>query len=188
MTAETESLLLARAQSGEVDAFAELYSAHYARLLSWIRRMGLIEEDAEDLAQDTFMLAFQKVRGFRGESRLLTWLCVIARNLFLMNRRRSASEQRVYVEDLSQFALAETLLDELITQNLIDQSLQGLRGRQKQMVALYLEGKTMREIACAHDCPEGTCKAILFRSKAKMRRVLDRSLRPQSPLASMAVS
>ena len=80
-TSASPTDLLQRAQSGDIRAFQELYLGFQDQLRSFLYRLVANREDAEDLAQDTFVRAFEKIRTFREESSLKTWTFRIAANL-----------------------------------------------------------------------------------------------------------
>ena len=72
--------LAGRIRSGDGAAFEELYQQHATRLYNLAYRMAGTANDAEDLLQDIFLLAYRKLGSFRGESSLGTWLYRLAMN------------------------------------------------------------------------------------------------------------
>ncbi len=73
--------LLEKAKGGDILAFQELFLGFQDQLKSFLYRLVANREDAEDLAQDAFVRAFEKIGTFRGESSLKTWVFRIAANL-----------------------------------------------------------------------------------------------------------
>ncbi|MGH7606857.1 MAG: RNA polymerase sigma factor, partial [Gemmatimonadales bacterium] len=73
---------VALAASGDAGAFERLYRAHVPRIHSLVRRM-LDADEADDLTQDIFVRAWQKLKTFRGESAFGTWLHRLAVNVVL---------------------------------------------------------------------------------------------------------
>ena len=67
--------------AGPMPTIEDLVSQHSARIWRVLRRMGLGVEDAEDLCQETFVVAHRRLSTFDGQSRVETWLCGIALNL-----------------------------------------------------------------------------------------------------------
>ena len=72
--------LAARIGPGETGAFEELYTPARGRLYNLVCRMAGAPQDAEDLLQDVFLLAYRKIGSYRGEASLGTWLYRLAMN------------------------------------------------------------------------------------------------------------
>ena len=69
-----DDALVTRAQSGEAEAFEELFQRHKQRVYSLCLRMIGNTAEAEDLTQEAFMQAFRKIHTFRRESAFSTWM------------------------------------------------------------------------------------------------------------------
>jgi RNA polymerase sigma-70 factor (ECF subfamily) len=87
---ETEAELIARAQAGDMDAFADLVMAHADRLFAVLLRMTGSRDEAGDLAQEVLLRAWRGIGGFRGGSSFFTWLYRIAMNEATRSRQRAA--------------------------------------------------------------------------------------------------
>ncbi len=72
--------LVARAKEDDVEAFREIYEIFGERILNYIYRMTGSREDAQDLTQDTFVLAFRKLATLKENSKVQSWLYRIAQN------------------------------------------------------------------------------------------------------------
>src|SRR5271170_2202518 len=77
---EAEMDLVRRAQRGDLDAYDELVKRYQERIYATIYHMTSNHEDANDLAQDSFIKAFQALKSFKGGSTFYTWLYRIAVN------------------------------------------------------------------------------------------------------------
>lgn len=84
----SEKPLIERAQQGDRSAFEALYRAHVGRVHALCRRLTGDVQEAEDMTQETFIRAWQNLGGFKGRSRLSSWLHRVAVNVVL-NQRRS---------------------------------------------------------------------------------------------------
>ena len=73
--------VLTRAMNGDIHAFESLFTAFHQQLKSYLYRLVANRNDAEDLAHDTFIKAFDKISTFKGESSLKTWVFQIATHL-----------------------------------------------------------------------------------------------------------
>lgn len=81
-------LTLKDAINGDIKAFQELYSPFHAQLKSYLYRLVVDRNDAEDLAHDAFVKAFDKIASFKGQSSLKTWVFQIATHLAYDHLRR----------------------------------------------------------------------------------------------------
>src|SRR3989449_11714889 len=86
---DAEAADAALAASGDGRAFERLYRVHVARIHSLVRRM-LDADEADDLTQDIFVRAWDKLNTFRGEAAFGTWLHRLAVNVILARRKRVA--------------------------------------------------------------------------------------------------
>src|SRR5262245_59155471 len=91
MEEASDSELLERARQGDADAFSALVRRHDRYLYRITRSILRDDHEAEDLVQQTYLKAFTKIVGFRGEASLRTWLTRIARNEALRRKRRQRS-------------------------------------------------------------------------------------------------
>ena len=85
--------LLARAQGGDVDAFEALVARHRDEVYALALRMTRSEADAAEIAQDTFLSAYQHLPEFRGDAAFGSWVHRIAANNSLMRLRRQRVKQ-----------------------------------------------------------------------------------------------
>src|SRR4029078_9321785 len=89
---------VARAAAGDRGAFERLYRLHVNRVFSLCARMVTDRTRAEELTQDIFVGAWEKLHLFRGESSFATWLHRLSVNVVL-NARKSDGRQRTRVEE-----------------------------------------------------------------------------------------
>lgn len=101
---ESELALLARAQEGDLDAFAEFVRLFERRIRAVLARILDDERDVDEAAQDTFVQAWRNLDRFRGESAPFTWLYRIAVNEALQRTRRKRRDTRS-LEDVREIDL-----------------------------------------------------------------------------------
>src|SRR5690242_5937726 len=89
---------IARAASGDRDAFERLYRAHVNRVFSLCARMVADRQRAEELTQDVFVRAWEKLHLFRGESSFGTWLHRMTVNVVLNARKSDGRRQSRFEE------------------------------------------------------------------------------------------
>ncbi|KKL16836.1 hypothetical protein LCGC14_2491570, partial [marine sediment metagenome] len=84
-----DATLVERARSGDMQAFGALVAKYQDRVFNMVYRMCGRREDAEELSQEAFLKALEKITQFRSQSSFYTWLFRIAANLVISHRRRS---------------------------------------------------------------------------------------------------
>lgn len=79
-------------KGGEEREFELVYREYAPQVYRCLRRMGCPAQDAEDVTQDTFVKALLSIDGYRGECKLSVWLCQIAKNTWLTDRKKRGRE------------------------------------------------------------------------------------------------
>ncbi len=72
----------------EKNTAEKLYETFYMKVFSYVMTLTKDRDDAMDITQETFLRAMSTSKGFRGESECYTWLCAIANNIFIDEKRR----------------------------------------------------------------------------------------------------
>ncbi|HMP77216.1 MAG TPA: sigma-70 family RNA polymerase sigma factor [Kiritimatiellia bacterium] len=99
LSREAVAHLVARARGGDEDAFGELVKAFHGRVYGVIYRMVNNAEDARELAQQTWVKAWQRLDSYKGDAQFFTWLYRIATNSVLDQARRSARRREVSLDE-----------------------------------------------------------------------------------------
>ncbi len=162
------------AATGDAHAFERLYRTHVARIHSLARRM-LSEDEADEITQDVFVRAWQKLATVRGEAAFGTWLHRLAVNVILARRAELATRRQRYHDDDAPLELvsarhggAEDAMD-------FEEALSRLPDGARQVFVLHdVEGYRHEEIAEMLGCVVGTSKSQLHRARMALRRHLDR--------------
>ena len=95
---DDESKLIEQSLAGDPEAYAALVSQHQKMIRAMTFRMTGSLDDAEELAQDAFLRAYQQLGSFGGGSKFSTWLCKIAINLSLDWRRRENRRDDIHAK------------------------------------------------------------------------------------------
>lgn len=168
--------LVSAAQQGDETAFRSLYDLSVERVYALCLRLAADPGLAEELTQDVFVRAWEKLRSFRGESAFSTWLHRLAVNVVLTERRtRGRREKRVFptgaLADLERAPAGPapgTRMD-------LEQAIAALPPGARAVFVLHdIEGYQHEEIAEMSGLAEGTSKAQLFRARRLLRELLDR--------------
>lgn len=178
---ENEADMVRRAQQGDTAAFEQLVLAHGRLLYNLTFRLTGNLQEAEDLAQETFLRAWRGLRDFRLASRFSTWLFRIAMNLCYnrMPRLRremdslAVEDDQVSLPDESQNLEAYVLEGEL--QAYLQQAMQALSPSYRLLLTLrHQGGMSYQEISDATGLPLGSVKAGLHRGRQNLRAALEK--------------
>jgi RNA polymerase sigma-70 factor (ECF subfamily) len=164
----------ALAASGDASAFERLYRTHSARIHSLVRRM-LDADEADDLTQDVFVRAWQKLGTFRGESAFGTWLHRLAVNVVLARRKTLGVERgRFQAGDDPLEGVSGRRETPEISMD-FEEALAKLPDGARQVFVLHdVEGYRHEEIARMLGVVPGTSKSQLHHARMALRRYLDR--------------
>ena len=176
MTISEDHELVARAVSGQdTAAFGELVRRHQSHVRNFLRKLSGDYTLADDLAQDCFMHAWDKLPTYSGRGSFIGWLLKVAYTTFLQSKRKSRRYAEI-LESAGHVADLETgsrvLPDDESTD--LDKFLAVLTEQERAiMVMSYACGLSHREIGDATDMPVGTVKSVIFRGKEKIRNSFD---------------
>lgn len=171
----TDADLLARSLSSEdQNAFGELVRRYQSPVRAFLTKMTRGDAHlADDMAQETFLKAWQKLKTFRGEARFSTWLFGIAYNEF----RGEARKRREFaLEDLGEPPPEAQESAASSTSHLrmdLAEALKTLTSAERAAVVLCCQnGLSHEEAAQVLECPLGTVKTNVLRGREKLRRKL----------------
>ncbi len=171
-----------RAQTGDHEAFSELYLKHKRRVFAICMRMVRDFALAEDLTQEAFLQVHRRIASFRGDSAFTTWLHRLAVNTVLMHLRKRAlaavsldhlmeniPEERAGrsfgTRDLVQAGVADRLD--------IDRAIDAMAPGYRTIFLLHdIQGFDHGEIASMLKCTRGNTKSQLHKARRILRRVL----------------
>jgi RNA polymerase sigma-70 factor (ECF subfamily) len=170
---------IVESQNGDQGAFEALIKDHQRMIHSLCYRMSGSQADAEDLAQETFIHAYQHLDGFRAEARFSSWLYRIAVNQCLnWQKRRQRLEQlhKLWSEQDREPSSADAGQAQRIQEAV-------LKLPPKQRAALILtayDGLTHAEAAAALGCSETTVSWRLFAARTKLKSLLKDFVKPDA--------
>jgi RNA polymerase sigma-70 factor (ECF subfamily) len=171
---------VARAAAGDRGAFERLYRQHVNRVFSLCARMVADRGRAEELTQDVFVRAWEKLRLFRGESSFATWLHRLTVNVVL-NARKSEGRQKTRFqendEETGMDAHAGVVGMPLAPGDLLDleEAVTKLPPGARRVFILHdVEGYKHEEIAEMLGVTSGATKAQLHRARLLLREALNR--------------
>ena len=160
--------LCSYAAAGERRAFGELARRHGSAVRYLLRRMGAQAAEADDVAQDAFLAAFERITEFRGEGTFAGWVKKIAARLYLrrIQRDRRASEVAAGLTE-DEFTAGSGDADRWID---LDEALKVLAPTERLCVSMcFGAGLSHAEASEALNLPLGTVKSHVKRGLEKLR-------------------
>jgi RNA polymerase sigma factor (sigma-70 family) len=187
MTKQADQYYIHQIISGNTGAFAVLVDRYKMLVFTLASKMITNREEAEEVAQDAFIKAFNSLGKFKGDSKFSTWLYRIAYNTCLDRLKKNKKEENVVPVDeftASFFKTTENAFEALVEQErkqLIQDCLQQLPGEEGFLLTLYyFEDQNLDEIAKIMDITANHVKVKLFRSRKKLAGILKRHLEPET--------
>jgi len=171
---DTDAELVERAVRGDREAFGQLVERHYdfVHAVAW-RWSGNVS-DAEDIAQDVCVRLGSAIRGFRGTSRLRTWLYTLTLNAARDHRRRQARDARnmqAYASDPAVTAMSAS--DDEDRRDELWAAVRALPEKQCDAVLLvYAEGLSHAAAADVLGCSDATISWHVHEARKRLRTLL----------------
>ena len=180
--------LVKRCQAGDTEAFDELVTRYRSRVFSMIYNMVHNEQDAWDLAQDSFVKAWKSIQRFRGHSSFYTWLYRIVMNVTIdWMRRKQVKAGSTEFDDTTRLkeidpasktapkadALPYETMQRNEIQTRIDQAIAQLTPEHRAVILMKeIEEMQYHEIAETLGCSIGTVMSRLFYARKKLQNLL----------------
>jgi RNA polymerase sigma-70 factor (ECF subfamily) len=182
----SEDELVRGARRGDLAAYDELVKRYQERIYATIYHMTSNHEDANDLAQESFIKAFQALKGFKGGSSFYTWLYRIAVNKTINFLKQRKNRTHMSLNDIDFNAEHDPDLMALISeqtprraaglselQEKLNAALMKLSEPHRLVVVMHdVQGLSHEEIAEAADCNVGTVRSRLFYARQQLQGYL----------------
>ncbi len=181
-----EMALVKRARYGDLSAYDELVRRYQERIYATVYHMTANHEDANDLAQDAFIKAYQALKSFKGGSSFYTWVYRIAVNKTINFLKQRKNKAQMSLDDLDFNAEHDPDLMALISdktprreigltelQEKLNEAMQKLSEPHRLVVTLHdVQGLSHEEIAEIMDCNIGTVRSRLFYARQQLQALL----------------
>lgn len=166
----TEKELARRIGDGDANAAEAFVRDHYPAVLRLALRLSGQREDAEDIAQETFLVARKRISTFRGGSSLRTWIHKIAFNEYRQWRRK---QRPLHLLDHDLVA-TDNRISAFETGHVLLNAMASLPDKQREAFILFeIEQLSMNEVAHVLGVPTGTAKARVFYARQHLRHQLE---------------
>jgi RNA polymerase sigma-70 factor (ECF subfamily) len=187
-----EADLVRKARHGDLNAYDELVKRYQQRIYATIYHMTSNHEDANDLAQESFIKAFQALNSFKGGSTFYTWLYRIAVNKTINFLKQRKKRQHMSLNDIDFNAEHDPDLVALISdktpfrnaglselQKFLNEALLKLSEPHRMVVVLHdVQGQSHEEIAEIMGCNIGTVRSRLFYARQQLQGYLSEYAKP----------
>ncbi|HEY4416031.1 MAG TPA: sigma-70 family RNA polymerase sigma factor [Verrucomicrobiae bacterium] len=189
---ELESELVQRSRNGDLSAYDELVKRYQQRIYATIYHMTSNHDDANDLAQDSFIKAFSALKSFKGGSSFYTWLYRIAVNKTINFLKQRKNKHHMSLNDLDFNAENDPDLVALVShktpqrdaslselQKKLNEALLKLSEPHRMVVVLHdVQGQSHDEIAEIMGCNIGTVRSRLFYARQQLQGYLTEYIKP----------
>jgi len=178
--------LVKRAQAGHLEAYDELIRRYQERIYATIYHMTANHEDANDIAQETFIKAYQALKSFKGDSSFFTWVYRIAVNKTINFLKQRKNKTHMSLNDLDFNAEHDPDLVALVSdktprrdvnlielQEKLNGAMQKLSETHRLVVTLHdVQGLSHEEISKIMGCNTGTVRSRLFYARQQLQAYL----------------
>ena len=180
--AMNDAELVEQILNGNNNAFRYLVANYQRLVLHVVGRIVRRQDEVEDICQEVFIKVFRKLKRFRGESRLSTWIATIAYNTSISHVRKLARRgEQLYEDNPAVIALER---DESLNQKVVEKDearkilmemIERLPVNYRTVLTLFhLEEFSYKEIEEITGMPEGTIKSYLSRARKLLKEKLEK--------------
>jgi len=167
--------------NGNNNAFRYLVAKHERLVLHVVGRIIQRNDEVEDVCQEVFIKVFRKLKSFKGDARLSTWIATIAYNTSISHVRKKARQQEQSYDEQPGLIFAEH--DSALNQKLVERDevkayllkmIELLPMHYRTVLTLFhLEEFSYKEIEQITEMPEGTIKSYLSRARKLLKEKLE---------------
>ncbi len=173
--------LVQQVLNGNNNAFRFLVAKHQRLVVHVVGRIVQQQEDVEDVCQEVFIKVFRKIKYFRGDSRLSTWIAKVAYNTSISYLRRkrqgdhSYDEQPLLIAAEKDDSLNQKIVEREEAKKYLMEFIETLPVQYRTVLTLFhLEEFSYREIEEITGMPEGTIKSYLSRARKLLKDKLEK--------------
>jgi RNA polymerase sigma-70 factor (ECF subfamily) len=182
MLKREDQFFIKKVLAGDSSAFAVLVDRHKNDVFNICVKILRNKEEAEEVAQDTFLKVFDKLNTFKKESKFSTWLYRIAFNTSISQLRKSKSKQLDTVDYFIEIHSEEELIDKLNLENIEERerklkfAISALNSEQQLLLQLYYEKDiSVIEVAKITNLSESNVKVKIHRARQKLFQLMQPS-------------
>jgi len=165
-------------RSGDHGAFAEFVDKYKEMVFLCCRTLGLRDDEAKDVASETFLAAYNGLRRYRGQAKLSTWLWSIAYRQGVNYLRKNRRKWQLFAEQDEQLASSQEQGPAAAIQSKEEGEIVWNAVKQlpkfwaMAIILFYREEKNLKEIAKIMRVRQNTVKTYLFRGRKRLKELL----------------
>ena len=188
LEATSDLILVQRAKENYSPAVAELINRYKGMVYTIALKVLKDKDEAEEVAQESFVKAFTKLNLFRMDSSFSSWLYRIVYNTAISRTREKKREmeyqqETVATESFEQQAKAFSTLEQDDRKRYLNQAMQQLNSDDSLMLILfYYDGKSLEEITQITGYSDSNVKVRLYRARKKLHEELEKILRNETKM------
>ena len=183
---DREHELVKSSKRGDVKAFETLIESYQKKVYNIALKMMGNPEDANDLAQESFIRVFKSIDKFKEQSSFSTWIYRITTNICLDELRKRKNKKTFSIDEDIKYndieiprqiqdegPLPEDILESKETSQIVRKAINCLSDQHKTVLVLRdIEGFSYEEICKITNCPEGTVKSRINRARSALKDIL----------------
>src|SRR5947208_6635178 len=183
---QEEREMVKQAKAGDMGAYDELVKLYQERIYATIYHMTANHEDANDLAQETFIKAYQALKSFKGDSSFFTWVYRIAVNKTINFLKQRKNKTHMSLNDLDFNTEHDADLLALISEKTPRREVNLIELQEKLNIAMLKLSQVHRLVVTLHDvqglsheeisrimnCNTGTVRSRLFYARQQLQAYL----------------
>jgi RNA polymerase sigma-70 factor (ECF subfamily) len=178
LSGDSDRELVSKALQGNQKAFRRIVERHHATAYAVVRGVLGNSDEVDDVLQNVYVKVYRGLAGFRGDSRLSTWIYQIARNEAI-NLARKRKPEGPTVDDVvlpaGDAASPEAAFGRQELGERMESAMAQLDDNYRMALELrYMGERSYEEIAEAMELPVGTVKTYIHRGKVQLRKILTR--------------
>lgn len=177
MSIQSDILTINEVLGGDRQAYAQLVDRYQQYVFTLAYRLVPNREDAEEIAQDSFVKAYRYLADFRQESKFSTWLyTIVQRNAISFLRKKQLDTQPVDNQELlvQDNSSSLRLLQSKSEKQMINAALTKLKPDEASVISLfYLQEQSLEEIGQILGIESGAAKVRLFRARQKLKQIIE---------------
>jgi len=186
MNCKEDSFYINKVLNGDLSSFAKLVEKHKSMAYTLAFRISKNHEDAEEIAQDAFMKAYQALNTFKQDSKFSTWLYKITYHTAISRFRKRQIESYVFDESIIDDEIGEVEINGLnaLHQKQRKQIISDALGRLKEaegvaLTLFYLNENSVKEIGDITGYTSSNIKVLLHRGRKKLLLELKKVLKKE---------